>query len=57
MSEETIEFSGATHMGLQVMVGYVRLLPGEELTVSYDVVCSPDAVEELEFDTTPLCHD
>ncbi len=57
MSDEAIEFSGATHMGLQVMVGYVRLLPGEELTVSYDVACSPDAVEELEFDVTPLCHD
>ena len=28
MSDEAIEFSGATHMGLQVMVGYVRLLAG-----------------------------
>ena len=30
-------------------------LPGQELTVSYDVACSPDAVEELEFDVTTRC--
>ncbi len=50
-------FADASHMGLQVLFGIVQLLPGEEVTLGYDVVCSGEAIDELLFDVTPICHD
>lgn len=53
----TPTFAELSHMGLQVMFGMVQLLPGESITIEYDVTCSNEAQEELVFDVTPICHD
>ncbi len=57
MTDWSPEFKDLTHMGLQVMFGTIQLYPGEEMTISYDVTCSADTIQELVFDVTPICHD
>ncbi len=50
-------FTERSHMGLQVVFSMIQLLPGESLTIEYDVTCSDEAEEPLVFDVTPICHD
>jgi len=57
LKDHVAEFGEAQHMGLQVFAGTVKVLPGEDVTLTYDVVCSPQATTRLTFDKTPLCHD
>lgn len=57
MSDSAPTFSEAPFNGLQVLFGIVQMLPGEELTITYDVTCPDTATEPLRLDVTPTCRD
>lgn len=57
MSDSAPTFSESPFNGLQVLFGIVQMLPGEELTITYDVTCPDSATEPLRLDVTPICHD
>jgi hypothetical protein len=50
-------FSEATYKGHQVLTGLVKLLPGEQATLSFDVIPSTQATKPVQCDTTPICRD
>ena len=50
-------FAVLPHEGFQVTTCVVKLLPGESMTFSCVVRCSPNAQEDLKIDHTPLCRD
>jgi hypothetical protein len=50
------EFKLGQSDSYQVASAYTRMQPLESITITYDVITSPEAIEDLKLDTTPTAQ-